>query len=298
MVAKAESGAAMSGQPHDIAIICGYGAMPSELLAGARAAGRSPFLIRIEGEAEEELEVHPGETLAWGQIGRLFRVLKEHGIGEVVFAGGIHKRPELSRLKLDMGALLSLPKALVFMLGGDNTVLSGVIRLFESKGIRVLGAHQIAPQMLCGQGLQAGRKPAAATWRNISLAFAACKAVGHLDIGQAAIAEGGRVVAVEGVEGTDEMLARIIRMRQIGRMPQTGKQGVLVKTMKPGQDMRADLPAIGPRTIEGVAAAGLTGIVLEAGHSIIIDRAATLAAARQAGLFIYGASEAEAAGNG
>ncbi|MEC9343482.1 MAG: LpxI family protein, partial [Pseudomonadota bacterium] len=106
-------------------------------------------------------------------------------------------------------------------------------------------------------------------------------------------AEGGRVVAVEGAEGTDEMLARIVRMREIGRMPQEGKNGVLVKTMKPGQDMRADLPAIGPDTVTAVARAGLRGIVLEADHSIILQRAQTLTAARTAGLYVHGVDARE-----
>jgi DUF1009 family protein len=127
----------------------------------------------------------------------------------------------------------------------------------------------------------------------MQLGFSACKALGTFDIGQAAVAEAGRVVALEGVEGTDAMLERITAMRQIGRMPPEGKNGVLVKTMKPGQDMRADLPAIGPNTIECVVRAGLRGIAVEAGHSIILEREMTLAAARQGGIFIYGLTPEE-----
>jgi UDP-2,3-diacylglucosamine hydrolase len=272
----------------DLAIICGYGSLPLEIARGAQEAGRRPFLIGIEGEAPAEIAAWPHEFLAWGQVGKLQRILRQKNIKEVVFAGGIHRRPELLKLKLDLGAILTLPAALGFMLGGDNTVLSGTIKLFEKRGIAVLGAHQIAPGLLAGHGRIAGRKPTSRELANIALAFSACKSLGKFDIGQAAAAEANRVVAVEGVEGTDALLERIAQMRLIGRMPLKGKNGVLVKTMKPGQDMRADLPAIGPRTIEGVVKAGLNGIAVEAGHAIILERKATLAAAEAAGIFIHG----------
>lgn len=290
-------GAVSAPYQPDLAIICGYGALPVEIAHGAIEAGRHPYMIGIEGEADEAIRAFPGEILSWGQLGRLFRLLEDHGIGEVVLAGGIHKRPDVMKLKLDWGAIKALPQALVFMLGGDNTVLSGTIKLFEKHGITVVGAHQIAPQLLATSGAIAGKKPGARDFHNIRRAFSACKALGDLDIGQAAIAEGGRVVAVEAAEGTDEMLARIVRMRESGRMPKEGKNGVLVKTMKPGQDARADLPAIGPHTVEGAAKAGLCGIAVEADHSIILERSQTIAAARAAGLYIYGVQAREIDGD-
>jgi DUF1009 family protein len=283
----------VSPQNCDLALICGYGSLPLEIARGAVEAGRRPFLIGIEGEAPAEIAAWPHEFLSWGQVGRLFKILREHQIKQVVFAGGILKRPDLLKLKLDLGALLTLPEALVFMIGGDNTVLSGAIRLFEKRGIAVVGAHQIAPKLLAGAGRIAGAKPGARDLASIKLAFEACKALGRFDIGQAAVAEASRIVAVEAVEGTDNLLERIVQMRSIGRMPQKGKNGVLVKTMKPGQDMRADLPAIGPKTVDAVVRAGLNGIAIEAGHAIILEREATLKAAKDAGIFIYGVSAAD-----
>lgn len=292
------AGRVPEGYKPDLAIICGYGSLPLEIAYGAVEAGRNPYMIGIAGEAEKPIRAFPGETLSWGQLGRLFALLRELGIGEAVLAGGIRKRPEISEMKLDWGGVKALPQVLIFMMGGDNTVLSGTIKLFEKHGVRVVGAHQIAPGLLAQAGAMVGRKPGAKDFLNIRLAFSACKALGDLDIGQAAIAEGGRVVAVEGAEGTDEMLARVVRMRKIGRMPVEGKNGVLVKTMKPGQDVRADLPAIGPRTVAAVAKAGLRGIALEAGHSIILDRDKTLDAARAAGIYLYGVEAKELGGDG
>ncbi|MCG6857365.1 MAG: UDP-2,3-diacylglucosamine diphosphatase LpxI [Salaquimonas sp.] len=292
------TGRVPAGYQPDLAIICGYGSLPLEIAQGAVEAGRHPYMIGIEGEAEKRIRAFPGEIISWGQLGRLFRLLRDRGIKEAVFAGGIHRRPEVSALKLDWGGVKALPQVLIFMLGGDNTVLSGTIKLFEKHGISVVGAHQIAPQLLAAAGTMVGRKPGAKDFLNIRRAFSACKAVGHLDIGQAAIAEGGRVVAVEAAEGTDEMLARVVRMRKVGRMPEEGKNGVLVKTMKPGQDDRADLPAIGPRTVAAAAKAGLKGIALEAGHSIILEREKTLEAARSAGLYLYGVEAGELGDDG
>ncbi|MEC9343544.1 MAG: DUF1009 domain-containing protein, partial [Pseudomonadota bacterium] len=181
-------GSVADGYRPDLAIISGYGSLPLEIAEGAVGAGRSPFMIGIEGEADRSIRAYPGHTLSWGQIGRLFRLLDELGIKQAVFAGGVRKRPEITTLKLDWGGVKALPQALVFMLGGDNTVLSGTIRLFEKHDVTVVGVHEIAPQLLARAGTMVGRKPSAKDFLNIRKAFSACKALGHLDIGQAAIA--------------------------------------------------------------------------------------------------------------
>jgi len=283
-IPDAKSGA----NPVDLAIICGYGQFPAEVAAHAAAAGHRPYLIGIEGEAGDEISAFAHERMAWGQLGRLFRRLDELGIRRVAFAGGVHRRPEFRDFKLDWGGVKALPRALAFMLGGDNTVLSGTIKLFETRGIEVVGAHQIAPGLLAPSGRIGALAPGTKDIAGIRQAFLACKALGAFDIGQAAVAEGGRVVAVEGLEGTDEMLLRIARLRAVGKLSRKGTNGVLVKAMKPGQDMRADLPAIGPKTVENVAAAGLAGVALEAGHTLILERQVTTAAANRLKVFLHG----------
>ena len=283
---------------YDLGVICGYGQLPVEIAQGALRAGRRPYLVGIEGEADAGISNFPHEIMAWGQIGKLFKLLKRLNISQVVFAGGIKQRPDLLKLKLDLVAIMSLPQVLTFMLGGDNSVLSGTIKLFERRGIEIVGPHLIAPNLLARAGSIAGRKPGAKGLQTIRLGFSACKALGAFDIGQASVAEAGRVVALEGAEGTDAMLDRIVSMRQIGKMPLEGKHGVLVKTMKPGQDMRVDLPAIGPNTIDEALRAGLKGIALEADRSIILEREKTIAAARNANIFIYGLTAKEGLING
>ena len=274
------------GQP--IAIVSGYGSLPTEIALGAIAAGSTPFMVGIEGEAEPSIEQFDHRYMNLGQLGALFKLLKQKNIRHIVMAGGVHARPEVFSLKLDWGAILSIPRVLAISLGGDNNLLSGLIKLFEDHNIAVLGAHQVAPQLLAGKDVICGRKPTAKEIHNIELAAAACMALGKLDIGQAAVAEAKRVVAVEGVEGTDGLLQRIVDLRTNGRMPEKGKQGVLVKLMKPGQDHRADMPAIGPQTILSVKNSGLNGIAVDANKSLILQREETLKMAKENAVFIYG----------
>ncbi|MEM7067397.1 MAG: UDP-2,3-diacylglucosamine diphosphatase LpxI [Pseudomonadota bacterium] len=271
----------------NLAIIAGRGLLPRELANGASRSGQKPFLIGIEDEVEPWLSEFDHEILGWGQFGKLFSVLEQRNIGQVVLAGSV-TRPKIKIAKMDWGAIRSLPQVLAFMIGGDNSLLSGVINLFESRGIEVVGAHEILPDLLVEKGPIVGRTPPKKALTNISKAVEAAKELGRLDIGQAAVAVGGRVVAVEGIEGTDGMLERVELMRRNGRLFENGRYGVLVKTMKPDQEMRVDLPAIGPDTINRLAEAGLRGVGVEAGQSFILDREKTLKLARFHEVFIYG----------
>lgn len=271
----------------NVGIFAGRGSLPRELAENLRAAGREPFIVGIEGEVEPWIYDFKYELFVWGKLGRFFRHLKSNDIRQVVFAGAV-TRPTLRFRDMDWGGVVSLSKVMAFMVGGDNTLLTGLMKLFDQHGVTVVGAHEIMPELLTPKGLLFGRKPSKKALHNIDKAFEACKALGALDIGQAAVAVGGRVVAVEGIEGTDGMLERIASMRTSGRLFEDGKHGVLVKTMKPNQDMRADLPTIGPQTIEGVIKAGLKGVAIEAGHSLLLEKDETLELAKQAGVFVYG----------
>ena len=271
----------------NLAIIAGRGSLPRELVSGLGEQNQMPFLIGIEDEHETWIMDHDHEILGWGQFGRLFQILKDKGITRVVLAGGV-TRPKINIRKMDWGAIRTLPQVLAFMLGGDNSLLMGVIKVFEKRGVKIVGAHEVLPQLLSSQGPISGRKPSRKAMLNIERAFEACKQLGALDIGQAAVAVGGRVVAVEGIEGTDSMVDRIASLRAEGRLYEDGREGVLVKTMKPDQDMRVDLPAIGPDTVEKAANAGLRGIAIEAGRSLLLQREQTISLAKTHNIFIFG----------
>jgi len=169
--------------------------------------------------------------------------------------------------------------------GGDDTVLSALTKFFESQGYRVVGAHEVAPDLVAEPGRVAGPAVSAAR-ADIDLALRAARLIGALDSGQAAVVVESRVIALEGAEGTDAMVARVGELRQAGRVKWSGRAGVLAKCSKPQQDIRVDMPTIGPRTVEMAAAAGLAGIVIEPRRVMIADRAETVAVAQRTGTFI------------
>lgn len=171
--------------------------------------------------------------------------------------------------------------------GGDNAVLQMVIRLIEAGGVRVVGAHEIAPDLLATTGPLGKISPVEEDLRDIAQGAKAADALGLLDVGQGAVSVGGRVVALEGAEGTDKMIERVAELRAAGRIS-TRRRGVLVKLCKPQQDIRADLPSIGVSTVSNAKKAGLGGVAVEAGRALILDRQAVIAAADEAGIFVCG----------
>jgi DUF1009 family protein len=177
--------------------------------------------------------------------------------------------------------------------GGDNAVLSGAVRLFESRGFRVLGAHEVARELVVPAGWLTRAQGTGRDVKDGEIAFRAAKAIGALDIGQAAVAVDGRVIAVEGAEGTDGMLERVAVLRQNGRVPTQRRSGALSKCAKAHQDLRVDMPTIGPDTVAAAAAAGLAGIVVEAGRVMIAEREETIRSANALGLFLLAKEDEE-----
>ncbi|MCA1297123.1 LpxI family protein [Stappia indica] len=272
--------------PTPVAVICGSGRLPVEVVTAARASGRKVVAIAIKGEADPAIAEHDPAYLGWGQIGKLADLLKRESCRDVVMIGGVTRRPEIREIVGDLGTMRRLPRIVAALVGGDDSLLTRIIRLFEDEGFRIIGAHEIAPELLAGEGVIAGPRPSAEAMADLELARRAVIELGRLDIGQGAVAIAGRIVAVEGAEGTDAMLRRCAELRQIGRVK--GKGGVLVKCAKPGQDLRIDLPAIGPATVELAAAAGLAGVAVEAGRVLIAERARTLQLAGSSKVFLWG----------
>ena len=293
--ARARTGAATGrqGKASDaLAIIAGSGPMPMKVARAAQARGRPFVVFGISGLADRAIESVPHIWMKWGEVGRLFHLFKVYGISELVMIGAIDQRPDLRQLRFDLGAVRSIPEILSIVIGGDDKVLSGLVKFAERRGVKVVGAHQIAPDLVAPAGPLGRLAPRREERRNIALGIDAAKALGRLDIGQAAVAVDRRVIAVEGAEGTDAMLDRVRQLRQSGRVRWRGRAGVLVKCPKPQQDLRVDMPAIGIRTVENVVAAGLAGIAVEKSHVLVGDRRETARAADEAGIFIVGVDPA------
>jgi UDP-2,3-diacylglucosamine hydrolase len=279
-------------QEHRIGILAGGGRLPLMIAESVIARGGAPHIVGIEGEADAAIARLPHTWVNWGQVGRMVATLRAEGGGTMVIAGGV-RRPDLWKLRPDWGFFLSVAQILAMMRGGDDSVLSRVVRFFEAKGLKVLGAHEVAPDLL----LRGGRLGAAAldgqSRADAELGFAVRAALGPLDAGQAVVVAGGKVLAIEGAEGTDAMLARVAAMQ--GIRAGDGRSGVLAKGPKPGQELRVDMPAIGPRTVELVASAGLAGMALEAGAVLLLDRGNAVSTADTLGVAIEGLPSAAVA---
>ncbi|MEZ5774415.1 MAG: UDP-2,3-diacylglucosamine diphosphatase LpxI [Hyphomicrobiaceae bacterium] len=274
-----------TGSP--IGILAGGGLFPGAVAREIVAAGRSVHLIGIEGEADAAIEAFPHSWVKWGEIGKLLDELKKAGARELVIIGSV-TRPDMSKVRFDLGAILNLPIVLGLMVGGDDSVLSSVVRFFEAKGLTVRGAHDVAPRLVLGEGLVGRHAPSGEDRKDIDKGFAVVRALGALDVGQAAVVTRGHIIAVEAAEGTDRMLMRAADLRQWGKGRGRKRLGVLVKRPKPRQEMRVDMPAVGARTIELAAAAGLAGVALMADGVITAEREAIARLADENGLFVAG----------
>ncbi len=279
-----------TGEP--LAILAAGGSVPLQVANAATAAGRKVLVIGLEGEADDRLkESFPYKSIKWGHLGSVERMISAHGARDVVLIGSISRRPDFHNVgMLDLSTLRLLPRILKSVIGGDDTVLGNLIAYLEECGFRVIGAHEMAPELVAGSGQLAGPRVGQPMLDDARVAMAAARVIGAHDIGQGAVVINGLVVAVEAAEGTDAMLERVGELHAKGRVKWQGRMGVLAKCSKPQQDLRVDMPTIGPRTVAGLVKAGLAGIVIEAGRVMIAERAETLKAAEASGTFILGAA--------
>ncbi|MEM9207217.1 MAG: UDP-2,3-diacylglucosamine diphosphatase LpxI [Pseudomonadota bacterium] len=256
----------MTGKP--LGILAAGGTLPGELAKKVVKDGRDIFVVGINGVASDELREFPHAFVSIGQIGRIFSSFEKAGCRELVVIGRFD-RPDLSAIKLDATAVMNAPRLRRILKGGDDAVLTGVFNFLEDKGFQVLGIHDVAPSMLAGGAEIQTRNATSDELEDITAGFSALRGMSAFDIGQALVVINGRIVAVEAAEGTDAMLQRVGELRKTGRIPRKSGNGILVKTAKHGQDLRADIPVIGTETLNNINAAGLTGLAVEEGRVII-----------------------------
>jgi len=266
--------------PAPLGILAGGGGLPLRLAEAAAALGRPVHVVAVVGFARSaDFAPHRAIELRFGQLGRALDWLREGSVREVVMAGHI-RRPSLLSLMPDAGSLALLGRIGRAAFRGDDSILRALIRVLGEEGLTVIGAQDLLADLLPPPGLLAGAAPDAVARDDIARGIAVAAALGAVDVGQSVVVQQGLVLGVEAIEGTDALLARC------GALRRKGEGGVLVKRVKPGQSRLADLPTIGPRTIEGAQAAGLRGVAFEARGTIVMERAATIAAAEAAGLFL------------
>jgi DUF1009 family protein len=271
-----------------LAIIAGGGRLPFYVAEAARANGEQPFIFALNGESSIDWAGFDHEAIAVSNISR-FKVRADAlGIDRIIMSGSVSRRPALGEMRLGWRGILKIPKMIRTIIGGgDNTVLTAVIELLEDEKRRVIAVQDVVPSLLATLGPIGNVRPDAADLKDIAAATQAARLLGSLDVGQGAVAVGGRVVALEGPEGTDAMLGRVADLKSAQRIS-ARRRGVLVKLCKPQQDLRVDLPSAGLATIENAHAAGLAGVALEAGRALLLDADAVRAFADSHGMFLVG----------
>jgi len=266
-----------------IGLVAGNGAFPLLFAREARARGHRVVAVAHRGETDEALEAAV-EDITWirvGQLGKLLRTLRRAGVRRAVFAGGIDKVRSLTQIRPDLRGLLFLRRAAGL---GDDALLRALAAELEGDGIAVVASTFLLDRLLAGPGLIAGPRPGAVVLADIRLAASVLAALGPLDVGQGVVVERGVVLAVEAVEGTD---AAVRRAGSLGR-----GAAVLVKIAKRGQDMRFDVPAVGPRTIDVMREAGARVLAVEAGRTLLLERETVVRKAAEARITVVGCDAA------
>lgn len=270
-----------------LGLIAGGGALPVEIAQHCERSGRPLFVIRLKGFAGADLTPYAGAEVGLAELGKCLKALKRAGCRAICLAGNV-ARPDFSSLVPDLRGLMLLPKVVAAARKGDDALLRLLVDEFEKEGFAVEGAHEVMEDLSLPAGLLGARAPTDDDMADALRALDVARAIGRLDVGQAAVVARGLVLAVEAQEGTDAMLARVADLPAHLRGKPGAGAGVLAKAPKPIQETRVDLPTIGLATVQGVARAGLAGIVGEAGRLLVLDREATLALADELGVFILG----------
>ena len=268
-----------------LGIIAGSGALPGSLIAACKRAGRPFFVLALKGYADPKLlpKDIPVKWIRLGAIGTGFAVMKRQNVEEIVMIGAV-RRPSLLELRPDWRGLKFFAKAGIRALGDDG-LLRAVIKEIEADGFKVVGADSVVPSLLATKGVYGKVVPRLSDLEDIRRGFDVAKILGKADVGQAVIVQQGLILAVEAIEGT---AALIERSRDLKR---DGGGGVLVKVVKPGQERRADLPTVGPQTVQAIYNAGFKGIAVEAGSVLLVDASQTAQLADELDIFVVGVDD-------
>ncbi len=264
-----------------LGIVAGGGHLPRQLIDHCRERGRPFALICLKGQADAEIigDV-PCLWIRMGEAGKGIEYFKKNGVGEIVMIGPV-RRPSLFELRPDWWTAKFLVK-IGFKAFGDDNLLSSVIHHVESAGFKIIGIHEIMTDILASEGIFGRIRPDEQAQADIEHGIRIALGLGILDVGQSVAVQQGIVLAVEAVEGTDAMIARCKDLKR------EGVGGVLVKMKKPHQEQRADLPTIGVQTVVNAHDAGLRGIAVQAGKTLIVNRQELIRKADELGMFIVG----------
>ena len=269
-----------------LGLLAGIGHLPVDVAQSAKKLGYKVVAIAVVPETDPELPENADVfyTINVGKVGKILQTLKKNDVKNVTMIGKVTKEvlykngvvvPDLTTIRV----LASLPDR------KDDTIMNAIVKLIEDAGMHVMDQTVLVRPLLPEPGVLTKRKPTEQEWKDMQFGFRMAKELGRLDIGQTAVVKNQAVMALEAIEGTDACILR-------GGF--LGKGGVIVaKTAKPAQDNRFDMPSVGTTTLTSMIHAGATGIVIEAGRTLLVDRKRTLAMADEKGITIVSMNESE-----
>ncbi|CAI9119415.1 LpxI family protein [Brytella acorum] len=270
-----------------VGVLAGGGPLPAQVAEAIEARGGHVFVIAFQDFADlSRLARWPHRVVRLAAAGEILSTLRKAGCRDLVLIGPV-RRPALWDLRPDAEGARIMARIGRALFGGDDGLLGALVKVLGEEGFRIRGAHEFLDQSLGRPGAMGRVRPDAQALQDIRRGVAVIRALGALDIGQGCVVQDNLVLAVEALEGTDAMLARCHALKQ------PGPGGVLVKTLKPGQEARADMPTIGPVTIRNAAATGLRGVAFQAGSTLLTDPEACVRAADELGLFLFGIDAAQ-----
>ena len=265
-----------------LGIIAGGGPLPKYLAEHCQYNGREYFVIALVGNADEKvLHALPVKWVRLGAGGKIIQSLKEQNVQEIVMVGAV-RRPSIMALFPDWRAIRLIFRIGRIMLGGDNSLLTAIAKEFEREGFKVIGIDELLSDLLAPVGPFGMIKPNSQDLKFIQSGILQAQIIGQQDTGQAIVIQNNTIIGTENKSGTDELIKRCRNT-----VSDHGKP-ILIKIKKPGQDRRVDLPTIGVRTVQLAAECGFSGIVVETGQTLVVDRAKVTKMADQSGLFVIG----------
>ncbi|WP_421993925.1 LpxI family protein [Roseococcus sp.] len=264
-----------------LGLLAGGGPFPARVAEAATRSGHDVFVICLKGFCDPADYVRfPHSVERIGAGGAIIQRLKDEGATHIVLAGKV-KRPSMLSLLPDVWMAKAMARVGVALLSGDDALFRAVVQVLGEEGFEVVSPQSLIEDSTVAEaGLLVGSAPDALARADIGRGIETLRRLAPMDVGQAVVVQQGLVLGIEAVEGTDALIARA------GDLRRDGPGGVLVKLSKVGQEMRVDAPVIGPVTVAGARSSGLRGIAIEAGRTILAERAATLEAAKAAGLFV------------
>ena len=266
--------------PQDtIGLIAGNGDFPLLVLAEARRRGLRVVVLAIKDEAESRIE-EADATVHWiglGEVSRCIKIFKQEDVSRAIMAGQVKHKKVFSLLRPDPALLRVWSR---MKTRNTDAILSAVADVLAEEGIALMDSTTLLRPLIASAGVLGSRSPSSQEEEDIAFGFRAARELARLDIGQTVVVKGGAVVAVEAMEGTDETI------RRAGELVGAGL--TVVKVARPSQDMRFDVPVVGPRTIETMRSSGCSVLALQAEMTLLLERDALIEMADRQGIVVFG----------